>query len=84
MSPGMWLTVNLTAVSCPAHSTIQSVIRNFRTISSFSTDSCYSLLPVSNESFGTKPLKIEKGYALNDLGKQVATFRELKLSFSRD
>lgn len=61
-----------------------SAIRNSRTISSLSTDRCYPLLPVSSESFGTKPVKIGKGYASSDLGKQVATFRELKLSFSCD
>lgn len=75
-------SVSLTAASCPAHS--NSALRSFRTVSSFSTDSSYPLLPVSNESFGTKPVKIGKGYASSDLGKHVATFKELKLSFSRD
>lgn len=63
-----------------------SAVRNCTTfrISSFSTDSCHPLLPVPNESFGTKPVKTGKGYASGDVGKQVATFRELKLSFSCD
>lgn len=30
MSPGTWLTVNLTAVSCPAHSTIQFCYKEFQ------------------------------------------------------
>lgn len=63
-----------------------SAVRNCTTfrIPSFSTDSCHPLLPVPNESLGTKPVKTGKGYASGDVGKQVATFRELKLSFSCD
>lgn len=82
----LWLTVPLTASPALHIPHSNSAVRNCTTfrISSFSTDSCYLLLPVSNESFGTKPVKTGKGYASGDLGKQIATFRELKPSFSCD
>lgn len=52
--PGAQLSVS------PVLHTHNSVVRSFRTISSFSTDSSYPLLPVSTESFGTKPVKTGK------------------------
>lgn len=84
MSPRTWLSLYLSAVSCPAHFIIQFCYKEFQNHFLLQHWQLLPLLPVSNESFGTKPVKIGKGYATSDLGKQVATFRELKLSFSRD
>lgn len=85
MEAGTWLSCGSVSHCSLLSCTFQNpILKSFRTISSFSTDSCYPLLPASNESSGTKPVKIGKGYAWSDLGKQDATFRELKLSFSHD
>lgn len=77
-----WLSCGSLCLCCPAHSTIQFCYEEFQ--NHFLLLHWHLLLPVSNESFGTKLAKIGKGYASSDLGKQVATFRELKLSFSCD